>query len=77
MGGTGGVKWALQALTVVLDPQWQSPVVTVLWRVCFVGFRGTPVVFSSTKLIHEFGVHLRAVQRDVPCAPAVGRCVGP
>ena len=40
-------------------------------------YRGTPVVFSSTKLIHEFGVHLRAVQRDVPCAPAVGRCVGP
>ena len=58
-----------------------SVVVTGSHRVVasvFRGFyRGTPVVFSSTKLIHEFGVHLRAVQRDVPCAPAVGRCVGP
>lgn len=58
-----------------------SVVVTGSHRVVasvFRGFyRGTPVVFSSTKLIHEFGVHLRSVHRDVPCAPAVGRCVRP
>ena len=58
-----------------------SVVVTGSHRVVasvFGGFyRGTPVVFSSTKLIHEFGVHLRSVHRDVPWAPAVGRCVRP
>ena len=41
-----------------------SVVVTGSHRVVasvFRGFyRGTPVVFSSTKLIHEFGVHLRS-----------------
>ncbi len=34
--------------------------------VCFVGFIETPVVFSSTKLIHEFGVHLHLHDGDVP-----------